>query len=154
MNFPKIALFQPEIPHNTGALIRLSACFGVGLHIIHPCGFLWDDKHLQRSGLDYHDLSVVVHHPDFAHFQATFPPQAVVLFSASATSSYDTFAFQGHHVLLFGQESSGFPDALKDHYPHHVTIPMLPHCRSMNLALSAAIGISEALRQLKNHPAI
>ena len=76
----KIALYQPEIPHNTGSLIRLSACFDIQLHVIHPCGFVWSDKHLVRSGLDYHELATVVHHGDTESFMNVFAPSQVLLF--------------------------------------------------------------------------
>jgi tRNA (cytidine/uridine-2'-O-)-methyltransferase len=145
----KIALYQPEIPHNTGALIRLCACFEVQLHIIHPCGFVWSDKHLARSGLDYHELATVVHHGDMGIFQEHFPPQQVLLFAPDRASCYTQVVYQPDHVLLFGQESVGFSPEVETHYYQHVSIPMAKGCRSLNLALSAAIASSEALRQLR-----
>ena len=144
----KLALYQPEIPHNTGALIRLSACFGLELHIIHPCGFVWSDKHLARSGLDYHELATVVHHGEVEAFKEKFRPEQVLLFTPKASAAYTQVVYRAEQVLLFGQESVGFPGEVEAHYPHHVSIPMKPGCRSLNLALSAAIGVSEALRQL------
>jgi tRNA (cytidine/uridine-2'-O-)-methyltransferase len=144
----KLALYQPEIPHNTGALIRLAACFGLELHVIHPCGFVWSDKHLVRSGLDYHELTTVVHHADVEAFKEKFTPDRVLLFTPQASVAYTEIKYEIDHVLLFGQESVGFPPELEAHYHRHVSIPMKPDCRSLNLALSAAIGASEALRQL------
>lgn len=144
----QIALFQPEIPHNTGALIRLCACFDVTLNIIHPCGFLWSDKHLARSGLDYHELARVSHHTDWKSFQEAFYPDQVFLFSPRASKSYLKVSYKKDSVLLFGQESCGFPDEVEAFYKKHLYIPMKKDCRSLNLALSAAIGLSEAVRQL------
>lgn len=154
----ELALFEPEIPHNTGALMRLGACLGITLNVIEPLGFVLTDKHLKRASMDYRDLAALKMHD---HFQAFLdyayardhagdrPMKRVVLFDTKgATDLYD-FTFTPHDILLFGKESSGVPDAVFNQIEHTVHIKMKPDCRSLNLALTAAMGVTEAMRQCR-----
>ncbi len=147
MKRPQIALYQPEIPQNTGTLIRLSRCLGVVLHIIHPCGFIWSDKKLVRSGLDYHDLAMVMHHKNFEEFLITQTGKRILPFDPQGHTPHVGFSYDSEDILLFGQESCGFPEDVLAIFSQTLSIPMLPGSRSLNLALAASIAIGEALRQ-------
>ncbi|MBN9564709.1 MAG: tRNA (cytidine(34)-2'-O)-methyltransferase [Alphaproteobacteria bacterium] len=147
MKRPEIALYQPEIPPNTGTLIRLSSCLGVALHIIHPCGFVWSDKQLVRSGLDYHDLATVIHHANFSQFLTSQAGKRVLPFDPKGQTPHVAFSYTNNDVLLFGQESCGFPNDILASFTHIISIPMLPGSRSLNLALATSIAVGEALRQ-------
>lgn len=144
-----LALYQPEIPQNTGTLLRLSACLGIPLHIIEPCGFVWSNRHLQRSGMDYVEASLHTHHADFASFRASTKGQRLILLSTDAPLSYRDMAFQPHDILLCGRESSGVPDDIAALCDACVVIPMRPPCRSLNVAVAATLVVGEALRQLE-----
>lgn len=144
----RIALFQPEIAGNVGAVMRLGACLGAGVDLIEPLGFQWDDRRVRRAAMDYIDHVEVVRHAGFAAFRATCEPQArLVLFTTKANRSLYDYAFQPDDVLLFGQESAGVPQAVADAADARVRIPMRAAVRSMNLAASAALALGEALRQ-------
>lgn len=144
-----LALYQPEIPQNTGTLLRLSACLGVPLHIIEPCGFVWSNRHLQRSGMDYVEASLHTRHPDFASFRAHTTGQRLILITTDAELSYRDMVFQPHDILLCGRESSGVPNDIAALCDASVIIPMRPPCRSLNLAVAATLVVGEALRQLE-----
>ena len=147
LNRPQIALYQPEIPPNTGTLIRLSSCLGVTLHIIHPCGFIWSDKKLGRSGLDYHDLATVIHHKNFDQFLAAQTGNRILPFDPKGSIYHVDFLYNAGDILLFGQESCGFPEGVLGRFSDILSIPMVPGSRSLNLALAASMAIGEALRQ-------
>ncbi|WP_394281610.1 tRNA (cytidine(34)-2'-O)-methyltransferase [Corynebacterium sp.] len=141
---------NPVIPPNTGNAIRMCAGTGATLHLVEPLGFSLDDKHLRRSGLDYHDLAHVVVHPDIDACFAALPDSRIFAFTTTASTFYTSVEFQPGDALLFGTEPTGLPD---DHLAHpHITqelrIPMLPGRRSMNLSNSAAVATYEAWRQL------
>lgn len=146
----QVALYQPEIPPNTGNIIRLCANTGVILHLIHPLGFAPDDKQLKRAGLDYHEWARVVHHVDFATFLQTVQPQRLLACSTRGTNSYAEPQYQLGDVFLFGPETRGLPKEILDSLPHDqiIRIPMLANSRSLNLANSVAIITYEALRQI------
>ena len=144
-----IALFQPEIPHNTGALLRLSACLGVPLHIIEPCGFIWSNRYLQRSGMDYIEHSLHWKHKDWETFQEATKGQRIVLLTGDAPTGYREFKFQPHDILLCGQESIGVPGGIANMCDAKVSIPMHPPCRSLNVTLAATLVVGEALSQLE-----
>lgn len=144
-----LALYEPEIPQNTGTLLRLSACLGVPLHIIEPCSFVWSNRHLQRSGMDYVEASLHVRHPDFENFRANTKGQRLILLTTDAKLSYRDMVFQPHDILLCGRESSGVPDDVAALCDAQVLIPMRPPCRSLNLAVAATLVVGEALRQLE-----
>lgn len=144
-----LVLHQPEIPPNTGNLIRLAANTGVSLHLIHPLGFYLRDKDLQRAGLDYHEWARVQEHVDFAAFRAALPQARIWAFSTRAEHLYSEASFSDGDALLFGSETRGLPQALLDSLPAEqcLRLPMLPGSRSLNLANAAAIAVYEAWRQ-------
>jgi tRNA (cytidine/uridine-2'-O-)-methyltransferase len=142
----RLALYQPEIPQNTGTLIRLAACLGVALDIIEPCGFVWDDRKLQRAGMDYRELALVERHGSFDAFQKVLPGR-MVLIDTKAKIPFTQFKFDPEDTLLLGKESVGVPDAVYQEIPDRVVIPMQPGCRSLNVAVAGAMVLSEALRQ-------
>lgn len=149
----RIALYQPEIAGNVGAVLRLGACMGAAVDLIEPLGFVWDDRRVRRAAMDYIDHVAVTRHAGFDAFRAARAPQArLVLFTTKATQSPYDFAFQPDDVLLFGQESAGVPPAIAEMCDARVRIPMRPEVRSMNLAMSAALALGEALRQTGRFP--
>lgn len=144
----RIALYQPEIAGNVGAVMRLGACMGAAVELIEPLGFPWDDKRVRRAAMDYIDHVVVTRHAGFEAFRAAMDPGArLVLFTTKASDSLYDFAFQPGDVLLFGMESAGVPSAVAAACDARVRIPMRPAVRSMNLASSAAVALGESLRQ-------
>jgi tRNA (cytidine/uridine-2'-O-)-methyltransferase len=145
----RLALFQPAIPQNVGACIRLSACFGVELHVIEPTGFAFDDRAMKRAALDYGPLSHMRRHLDWDAFQTTRAPGRLVLFTTRGATALNDFRFQTGDVLLFGSETSGVPDNIHAVADARVVIPIQPEARSLNLAVSAGIGLFEALRQTR-----
>lgn len=148
----RIALYQPEIAGNVGAVLRLGACFGVPVDLIEPMGFAWDDRRVRRTAMDYIDHVDVTRHADFAAFSAARPEARLVLMTTKgAQSLYDT-CFAVGDVLLFGKESGGVPPDVADACALRVRIPLGPGVRSFNLATSAAIAIGEALRQTGGLP--
>lgn len=146
----QIALFQPDIAGNTGTILRLGACLGVPVNIIEPAGFDLSDRHLKRAGMDYIELATLNRHLDWQHFFATQKEnrRRLVLFTTKVDTPYTNFNFHDNDVLLFGRESAGAPDYVHQAVDAEVTIPMVKTARSINLALSVAIGISEAMRQV------
>jgi len=143
----RLALFQPAIPQNVGACIRLSACFGVELHIIEPTGFHFDDRAVKRAALDYGPLGHMIRHADWDAFQRNRGPERLVLFTTKGATRLDEFVFQSDDVLLFGREPSGAPDFVHDAADARVVIPIQPGTRSLNLSVSAGIALWEGLRQ-------
>lgn len=146
----EIALYQPEIPPNTGNIMRLCANTGCRLHLIHPLGFSLDEKQVRRAGMDYRDLAVVQEHASFAAFNLAMQGRRVFALSTKARSNYAQTAFQAGDVLLFGPETRGLPMDFLNSLPDELKlrIPMLPDSRSMNLSNSVAVVVYEALRQL------
>lgn len=143
----RLALFQPAIPQNVGACIRLSACFGVELHIIEPAGFVFDDRAMKRAALDYGPLSHMTRHADWDAFQAARGPGRLLLFTTRGATALTAFEFQPEDTLLFGSETSGAPDHVHAAADARVFIPIRPDARSLNLSVSAGIGLFESLRQ-------
>jgi tRNA (cytidine/uridine-2'-O-)-methyltransferase len=148
----RIALFEPEIAGNVGAVLRLAACMGAAVDLIEPMGFAWDDRRVRRTAMDYIDHVTVVRHPDFATFRAAIGEARLVLFTTKSQASAYAFAYRPDDVLLFGKESAGVPDTVADACEAKVRLPMRPHVRSMNLATSAALALGEALRQTGGLP--
>lgn len=145
----RIALYQPDIPQNTGTLIRLSACMGTPVDIIEPCGFPFSIKALRRAGLDYLEAAEIAHHVDWTAFQA-HPARGegrLVLLSTRAALPYTDFTFLPGDTLLLGRESAGVPDDVHQAADARVVIPMAPGQRSLNVALAAVMVLGEALRQ-------
>lgn len=143
----RLALFQPAIPQNVGACIRLSACFGVELHIVEPAGFQFDDRAMKRAALDYGPLSHMIRHADWEAFQSTRGGGRLILFSTRGATSLTGFAFRPDDTLLFGSETSGAPAFVHAAADARVFIPIRPGARSLNLSVSAGIGLFEGLRQ-------
>lgn len=150
----RLALYQPEIPQNTGALMRLSACLNVPLDVIEPCGFVWNDQKLRRAGMDYIDLANVTRHATWEAFLAhqRHNHKRIILLNAHAKQSFINFKFKDTDVLLLGKESSGVPNSVLDQVDDFVVIPMIPGVRSLNMAISASIVLTEALRQTNQFP--
>jgi tRNA (cytidine/uridine-2'-O-)-methyltransferase len=146
-----LALFQPDIPQNLGAALRLGACLGVDVHVIEPCGFPLSDKAIRRAALDYGDPAKVIRHSGWSEFAAAGLGRIVLFTTSGATPLYD-FSFRPDDVLLFGRESQGVPDDVHDAAEARVIIPLSPGRRSFNVTVSAAIGLSEALRQTGQFP--
>ncbi len=148
----RIALYQPEIPGNVGAILRLSACLGVAVDLIEPCGFPFSDKKLKRAGMDYADHVVLNRHADWDQFKRAAPGRVILLTTKAEHSLYD-LAFQSDDTLLFGRESAGVPDDVRDACDLTVRIPLMPALRSLNVSVAAGIALSEALRQTGGTPA-
>ncbi|MEN9926760.1 MAG: hypothetical protein RL268_2886 [Pseudomonadota bacterium] len=148
----RIALYEPEIAGNVGAVMRLGACMGAAVDLIEPLGFAWDDKRVRRAAMDYIDHVEVTRHAGFAAFRAAIAPRRLVLFTTKATQSVYDFSFAPDDVLLFGKESAGVPAQVAEACDARLRIPMRPEVRSMNLASSAALVLGEALRQSGSLP--
>lgn len=148
----RIALYEPEIAGNVGAVLRLGACLGASIDLIEPMGFAWDDRRVRRTAMDYIDHVQVTRHASFEAFAATTGTQRLVLFTTRATQSPYDFAFRADDILLFGKESAGVPARVADACPVRLRLPMQPQVRSMNLATSAALALGEALRQTGGLP--
>ena len=144
-----IVLYEPEIPQNTGNIIRLCANVGAALHLIEPLGFAWDDKRLRRAGLDYHEFADVVRHPNLEVCQAALGDARWYAFTTKATLSYAAVEYTPTDALLFGPETRGLPQTLLDAWPkgQKVRLPMQPMSRSLNLSNTVAIAVYEAWRQ-------
>ncbi|KQW83138.1 tRNA (cytidine(34)-2'-O)-methyltransferase [Brevundimonas sp. Root1279] len=143
----RLALFQPAIPQNVGACIRLSACFGVELHVIEPTGFRFDDRAMKRAALDYGPLGHMTRHADWDAFQQNRTGGRLVLFTTKGATPLDSFRFEPDDVLLFGSEPSGAPEHVHEAADARVVIPLKPGARSLNLSVSAGIALWEAIRQ-------
>lgn len=148
----RIALFEPEIAGNVGAVLRLGACLGAPVDLIEPMGFEWDDRRVRRTAMDYIDHVTVARHADFDAFKASIGSRRLVLFTTKSSASAYEFKFMADDVLLFGKESAGVPSGVADACSERIRIPMRPQVRSMNLAMSAALALGEALRQTDGLP--
>jgi tRNA (cytidine/uridine-2'-O-)-methyltransferase len=145
-----IVLFEPEIPPNTGNIIRLCANTGFQLHLIEPLGFTWDDKRLRRAGLDYHEFTAIKKHADYQAFLASESPERLFALTTKGTPAHSAVAYQKGDYLLFGPESRGLPAGILDALPaqHKIRIPMIAESRSMNLSNAVSVVVYEAWRQL------
>ena len=143
-------LYQPEIPPNTGNIIRLCANTGSSLHLVHPLGFELDEPRLRRAGLDYREWTKIREHRDLAACRAALGEPRLVAFSSKATRRFDDFEFARGDALLFGPESRGLPDAVIESLPPDrvLHLPMVPGNRSLNLSNAVAVAVFEAWRQL------
>lgn len=143
----RIALFEPEIAGNVGAVMRLGACLGADVDLIEPMGFVWNDRRVRRAAMDYIDHVAVARHGGFDDFRRSIGSRRLVLFTTkSRLSAYD-FAFMPDDVLLFGKESAGVPADVAAACDAQLRIPMRPRVRSINVATTAALALGEALRQ-------
>lgn len=147
----RLALYEPDIPQNAGALIRLAACLDVAVDLIEPAGFVLSDRRLKRAGMDYVDLAPLHRHASWAAFDAARTDRLVLLTTRGDTPFTD-FAFAPDDILLLGRESAGVPDAVHDRADARLRIPMAPGARSLNVALAGAMVLSEALRQTAAFP--
>ena len=145
----RLALYQPDIPQNTGTLMRLSACMNAPIDIIEPCGFLWNDAKLKRAGMDYLDKVDYTRHTSWKVFLewATQNNHRIILLSTKASENYTKFEFQTNDILLLGRESSGVPENVHESVDGRVIIPMFGNYRSINIATAGAMVLGEALRQ-------
>ena len=148
----RLALYQPDIPQNAGALLRLGACLGVPIDIIEPCGFLFTDKYLRRAGMDYLDQAEWVRHESWERFLETVNGQRLILLTARAETSYSDFAFRADDVLIVGRESAGVPAEIHEKVDARVKIPLKSGMRSINVAQAGSMVLGEALRQTKGFP--
>lgn len=149
----RIALYQPEIAGNVGAVLRLGACLGAAVDLIEPMGFAWDDKRVRRSAMDYIDHVEIARHSDFESFHRTIGSGRLLLFTTKGAQSVYDFSFRADDVLLFGKESAGVPPEIAEVCAARLRLPMRPEVRSMNLAMSAGLALGEALRQTGGLPA-
>jgi tRNA (cytidine/uridine-2'-O-)-methyltransferase len=144
-----VVLFQPEIPPNTGNIIRLCANSGSRLHLIEPLGFHMDARTLRRAGLDYGEFAEVLRYQDWAHWREVYPLQRAVAFTTKASCIYSEFRFQPGDALVFGPETRGLPDEILAKFDpaHRLKLPMVTQQRSLNLSNAVAIAVYEAWRQ-------
>jgi tRNA (cytidine/uridine-2'-O-)-methyltransferase len=145
----RLALYQPDIPQNLGAFIRLAACTGVALDIIEPCGFPVDDRRIRRAAMDYIDLAAIRRHASWQAFTRDRPPGRLVLLTTAAETRLPDAAFQPDDILLMGRESAGVPAEVHAAADLRLRIPLQHGARSLNVALAASMVLSEALRQTK-----
>jgi tRNA (cytidine/uridine-2'-O-)-methyltransferase len=145
----QIALFQPDIPQNTGTILRLCACLDVTAHIIEPAGFPVSDRHFRRAGMDYLDQVTITRHDSWSRFEEWRNEKAyrLVLFTTKAACSYLDYRYDQADILLFGRESAGVPDEVARVADARLVIPIKPGLRSLNVAMAAAMALGEALRQ-------
>lgn len=143
----RLALYQPDMPSNTGTMMRLAACFGMGLDIIEPCGFVFDDKKLKRAAMDYINHLAYSRHHSWQDFKKQAGERRVILLTTKADLAYHEFRFDADDILLVGRESAGVPDDIHKAAFSRVVIPMRSEVRSLNVAMAAGIVVSEALRQ-------
>jgi tRNA (cytidine/uridine-2'-O-)-methyltransferase len=151
---PDIALYQPDIPQNTGTILRLAACTGVTVHLIEPAGFPISDSALKRAGMDYLERATMNRHTSFSTFETWRNSQdrRLILLTTKSAQVYTGFAFKADDILLMGRESSGVPDDVHALADASVTIPMAAEMRSINVAISAGMVLGEALRQTGTFP--
>jgi tRNA (cytidine/uridine-2'-O-)-methyltransferase len=150
----RLALYQPDIPQNTGALIRLAACLGVAIEIIGPCGFVLSDSRVRRAGMDYIEMANVAQHTSWTAWceARTAQPGRLVLLTSKASHPYTDFAFATDDTILLGRESAGVPADVHDAADARLRIPLLPGLRSLNVAQAGAMALGEALRQTNGFP--
>jgi len=149
----RLALYERDIPQNTGALFRLAACLGVEVDVIEPCGFLFDDRRLKRTSLDYAATLPVCRHASWAAFLADRDPRSrIILMTTSGPVALHCFSFAAGDTILLGRESAGVPEHVHECVAARVVIPLRPPARSLNVALAGAIALAEALRQIGLFP--
>ena len=151
---PDIALYQPDIPQNTGTILRLAACLNTKVHLIEPAGFPISDSALRRAGMDYLERAAMTRHISFAEFEAwrTERRARLVLLTTKSATPYTAFEFKDDDILLMGRESSGVPDDVHAIADARIIIPMAEGMRSLNVAVSAGMALGEALRQTGTFP--
>ena len=155
----RLALYQPDIPQNTGTLLRLGACLDLAVDIIEPCGFLFNEKAMRRAGMDYLEFSNYRRHNswnDFLAYRDEHPDEygRLILLTTHGKQSFVDFKFEPNDIILMGRESAGVPENVHEKADVQLLIPMNPNARSINMAVSAAMAITEALRQTNGFPPI
>ena len=145
---PKIALYEPDIPQNTAAIIRTCTCLGAELEIIEPCGFLFTDKRFKRVVMDYMDENIIRFYQSSDEFFKSKKDKRIVLMTTKASVPYTDFKFKENDTILFGRESAGVPEKIHKLIKHKIKIPMVDNKRSLNVATSVAIVLSENLKQI------
>ena len=145
----KIVLYQPEIPQNTGTLLRLAACLDIAVDIIEPCSFILSDRRMRRAGMDYIDYAQLTRHSSWETFHNGLTNQRLILLSPKGSVPYTKFDFAESDILMVGKESTGVPEEVFSSTTEQVYIPMRPECRSLNVAIAAAMVIGEAVRQTR-----
>lgn len=155
----RLALYQPDIPQNTGTLLRLGACLDLAIDIIEPCGFLFNEKAMRRAGMDYLEISDYRRHNswnDFLNYRRENPEEygRIILLTTKSSQSFIDFKFLPNDIILMGRESAGVPDNVHQIADARLCIPMNPNTRSINMAVSAAMAVTEALRQTSGFPVI
>ncbi|MFL5296583.1 MAG: tRNA (cytidine(34)-2'-O)-methyltransferase [Phenylobacterium sp.] len=150
----RLALFQPDIPQNLGAAIRLGACLGVPVDVIEPCGFPVSDKAIARAAMDYARIADVTRHASWSHFRTESESRRarLVLFTTKSAEPFHRFGFRADDVLLFGRESAGVPDEVHEGADARLVIPLVPGARSLNVVTAAAMALGEGLRQINAFP--
>ena len=143
----QIALYQPDIPQNVGAAMRLCACLGLTLDIIEPCGFPWDPRKIRQSGMDYTEQVTVKRHDSWKSFLSTYPEKRIILMTTKSSLPYTDFTFKENDILLAGRESAGVPLDIHQSIENRITIPMSGNARSLNIINATAMITGEALRQ-------
>ncbi|HEX7005540.1 MAG TPA: tRNA (cytidine(34)-2'-O)-methyltransferase [Alphaproteobacteria bacterium] len=148
----RLALFEPDIPQNVGAMVRLCACLGVPIDVIEPCGFAFDLKRLRRAALDYIDHAEIARHSSWRSYCAARGGGRLVLLTTAARTRYFDFAFRPDDTLLVGRESVGTPEVVHEEADARLRVPLRPGLRSLNVATAAAMVLGEALRQTHGFP--
>ncbi len=149
----RLALFEPDIPQNTGAVLRLAACLGVGVDIIEPCGFVFTDARLKRAGMDYLDTVAITRHTSWTAFTESRDAGRLVLLTTKANVAYTDFVFDALDTLIVGRESAVAPRTVHEAADARIKVPMGDGMRSLNVALASAMVLGEALRQTGRFPA-
>lgn len=149
----RVALYQPDIPQNTAAILRLAACLGISVDIVEPCGFVWSQARMRRTGMDYLAAATVLRHPDWRRFERSLAGDLVLL-TTKASRSYLARNFKADDVLLLGREGGGAPPEVHDRADDRIAIPMQPGMRSLNIVTAAALVLGEGLRQTGGFPAV
>jgi len=142
-----IVLYKPDIPQNTAAIVRLSACLNLKIHIIEPCGFNLDDSRFKRVAMDYIKLSQIIRYPEFKSFIKKNSKSRLILMTTKSKKIYHKFKFRKNDFLLFGRESAGVPDEIQESIKNKLKVPLSGKARSLNVAIAVAIVASEALRK-------
>jgi len=148
----RLALYEPDIPQNTGSILRTAACLGVGVDIIEPCGFVWDEKRMRRAGMDYLDAVDLKHHGSWLDYQNSHAEGRIVLLTTQGAVPYTEFSYQTGDTLLLGRESAGVPGNVHESADARVIVPVASGMRSLNVAVTAGIVLGEALRQIGGFP--
>lgn len=153
-NMLRLALYQPDIPQNTGTILRLAACLGVPVDIIEPCGFPWSLASLRRAGMDYLEQADITRHLDWPAFKASLGTRTLTLLTTKAETPYWAHRFDSPQTILLGRESQGVPEAVHSTVDNRLLIPVRAETRSLNVALAAAMVVGEALRQINAFPSV